>query len=1099
MDQKSWLWRKKSSEKIIVSSDKVNLSVNKNEEETLLIDKARLEKDLEIANDKLSVALSDCKTKDELVKKLTNMEQEAIARWEKAKSEVAILKQDLNDAVQKRLAGEERLIHLDAALKECMQQLRFVREEQEQRIHDAVSKTSNEFEKTRKILEEKLADTCKRLSKLGGENAQLSKALLVKDKMIEDLNRELIGVETDLNALVSRLESTEKEKGSLKYEVRVLEKEVEIRNEEREFHRRTADASHKQHLEGVKKIAKLESECQRLRLLVRKRLPGPAALVKMKNEVEMLGRDSFEIRRRQSNPTSSLDSSLESSPETRNERLNVATCRVSALEEENCALKEALNKKNNELQVIKIMQARASSLQVASPHELSNGQKVMESGKSSLTLSELPFASMSDAGSEDKGSSAESWASPLILEFEHFKNGKLKGSPTTCKIVGSSDLELMDDFVEMEKLAIVSVEKSAANSNILSNEVNGKPKSVETELNRCHPEAMSKETVLRPNSSNPGSCLPYPDVISGDISTGEVPDWLQNISKMVLDQSSFSKRDPEQILEDIRAAMIHRSPEKLIGTELFANRCDEPNVPCNNGSMLPKPSVIDSVSDANEVDITHQVDIRGSVSRLIELVEGISVSSLDDDKSSYKKDGSFYSEETPTGYMVRVFQWKMSELNTILKQFMHNCYDLLNGKASIENFLQDLNSTLDWIMNHCFSLQDVSSMRESIKKHFDWDESRSDCDLETGTMVHVSEVDKSRVLREQFPCLEKDSISKNHDVPTGELQSTLTEEPRKLKEEVTSVESAKNDLEAKFQSTNGARETRTNQLQESEKKIVNLEKELETLRELKGTIEGQIVNQQVVNHDLDAQLTAVKNELNETRRKFTALEVELDNKNNCFEELEATCLELQLQLESTRKQNPSMVLIQEDKQLRTEWEITTASERLAECQETILNLGKQLKALATPKEAALLDKVILNPNDETQTLSVSTTITTPTPTTDTASTPTVSNIKTTNNRFSLLDQMLAEDDAFPKDHEMPKPVEVDANHTSTSDPDKAIDPQKAVLIWNGHKNGVDKDTVGNLAIVPSRKQGDGDGGLWRKLLWRKKKGRSHKMAFLFGG
>ena len=47
--------------------------------QTLLIDKARLEKDLEIANDKLSVALSDCKTKDELVKKLTNMEQEAIA------------------------------------------------------------------------------------------------------------------------------------------------------------------------------------------------------------------------------------------------------------------------------------------------------------------------------------------------------------------------------------------------------------------------------------------------------------------------------------------------------------------------------------------------------------------------------------------------------------------------------------------------------------------------------------------------------------------------------------------------------------------------------------------------------------------------------------------------------------------------------------------------------------------------------------------------------------------------------------------------------------------------------------------------------------
>lgn len=813
---------------------------------------------------------------------------------------MAALKQELNDAVQKRLAGEERVIQLDAALKECMQQLRFVREEQEQRIHDAVSKTSNEFEKSQKILEEKLADSGKRISKLSGENTQLSKALLVKEKMIENLNRQLAGVEADLNALVSRLESTEKENGALKYEVRVLEKEVEIRNEEREFNRRTADASHKQHLESVKKIAKLESECQRLRLLVRKRLPGPAALVKMKNEVEMLGRDSFEIRRRQMNPTGSLDSSLENSPETPNKRISVLTSRLSALEEENSALKEALNKKNNELQVAKIMQTRASSklLQVESPHELSNGHKIMESGKGSLTLPELPVASMSDTGSDDKVSSAESWASALISELEHFKNGKQKASPTTCKIVGSSDLDLMDDFVEMEKLAIVSVEKSAANSQILSNEVNGKPKSLETELNGCCPEAITKETVPRPNS-NLGSCLTYLDAMSGDISTGKVPDWLQNILKLVFDQSSLAKRDPEQILEDIRAAMKHQNPDKFIDTKENANHSDEPILPCNNGSMLQKPLGMDSASEANDINITskhnqHQVDLRGSVSRLIELVEGISLSSSDDDKSSSGKDGSFYSE-TPTGYMVRVFQWKTSELNSTLKKFMHNCYDLLNGKASIENFLQELNSTLDWIMNHCFSLQDVSSMRDSIKKHFDWDESRSDCDLET--TVHASDVDKSRVPREQFSWLKKDTNPRNHDATTGELQSTLTEENRKLKEELTCVESAKKDLEVKFQSTTGTSETLTNQLQESEKKIVNLQKELETLKELKGTVESQIVNQHLVNQDLDAQLTAARNELNETRRNFAALEVELDNKNNCFEELEATCLELQLQLE----------------------------------------------------------------------------------------------------------------------------------------------------------------------------------------------------------
>ena len=37
--------------------------------------------------------------------------------------------------------------------------------------------------------------------------------------------------------------------------------------------------------------------------------------------------------------------------------------------------------------------------------------------------------------------------------------------------------------------------------------------------------------------------------------------------------------------------------------------------------------------------------------------------------------------------------------------------------------------------------------------------------------------------------------------------------------------------------------------------------------------------------------------LNEVLQNFSSLEVELDDKNNCCEELEATCLELQLQLE----------------------------------------------------------------------------------------------------------------------------------------------------------------------------------------------------------
>ncbi|KAB5524964.1 hypothetical protein DKX38_022716 [Salix brachista] len=75
-------------------------------------------------------------------------------------------------------------------------------------------------------------------------------------------------------------------------------------------------------------------------------------------------------------------------------------------------------------------------------------------------------------------------------------------------------------------------------------------------------------------------------------------------------------------------------------------------------------------------------------------------------------------------------------------------------------------------------------------------------------------------------------------------------------------------------------------------------------------------------------------------------DLELENQKSCCEELEATCLELQLQLESmTKKEIPSSEHHREESQLWTDWEMTAASEKLAECQETILNLGKQLKTI----------------------------------------------------------------------------------------------------------------------------------------------------------
>ncbi|XVE87094.1 hypothetical protein DITRI_Ditri18aG0088500 [Diplodiscus trichospermus] len=1078
MDQKSWLWRKKSTEKIIFATDKLNLSQKDNEEEMLVADKGGLENEVKILNDKLSAALSACNSKDELVKKHEKMELEAVAGREKVEAEAVSLKRELGEALQQSVASEERLTHLDGALKECMQQLHFIREEQEQRIHDAVMKASEEFEKSQKILEEQLAETSKRLTKLGVENSNLSKALLAKEKTIDDLNKQRAQMETDFNALMTRLEFTEKDNASLKYEVRVLEKELEIRNEEREFNRRTAEASHKQHLESVKKIAKLESECQRLRLLVRKRLPGPAALAKMKNEVEMLGRDSVEMRRRTLSPSptgTGLDFAGDNYSHSPSKRINILTEQLCAMEEENKALKEALNKKMNELQFSRVMYARTASKlsEVESQlEESAKSQANNDSTRNSVMSHEISLASVSDVGSDDKASCAESWASALISELEHFRSGQLRKS-SSHKTVGSSEINLMDDFVEMEKLALVSVDKLSGSSHVSSDEANGTLGPLQNGSSGNSLEVTCKEIVPVPDSQSDHSTLNN-EMMSKSPLLNNVPGWLQEILKLILEQNRATKRNPDEILEDVRKALTCLSYPSSGAIFYQREGSEHPNSsdPSISGYISWKPSNGSSKVDSSKGDADVNIgleeknnlrldpDLSKSICRIIELVEGISLSSPDYsilETLSNKKNNSFpyKHSETPSGYMVRVFQWKTSELSAVLQQFVHACYDLLNGKTDLKKFTQELTFALDWIINHCFSIQDVSSMRDAVKKHFDWDESRSESEAEVGIVGQSAEADKLHIAS-----------------PYGQTNFLQQEEPnareenRKLRDELINIEAEKKHLEDKLQSTTKRSDSLLNQLEESENTIAHLQAELDALRKNEEMVKGTVEEHKSINENFDKQLSLTNAEQYEAHQKIPSQDLELENKNNCHEELGATFLD-----SVTEKELSNSEINPEGNKFRTDWEITAASEKLAECQETILNLGKQLKALASPKEAALFEKVISNPVDTIA----------PAPTTI----PTPQK-KLISQRSSLLDQMIAEDNAETNNPESPKAKE--KGHPSLS----FISSRTIPLLDN--KCQEDNAEVKSLAIVASKKQG---GSLWKKLLWRKTKGNSKKKPLPF--
>ncbi|KAL0919874.1 hypothetical protein M5K25_011998 [Dendrobium thyrsiflorum] len=902
MESKTRLWRRKLSEKAITK-------------ERVL----ELERSLKNLNEQLSSVRNESDAKDALIGKQTQVAEEAIAGWKKAEAEALSFKLELDDALRQKVIAEVKVTNFDAALKECVQRLHALKDEQQRTVNDVSVNLLQEREKTQ-VLEERLADASQRLQHLSVEKNNLCGILDIKEKFIKDLNVSKSQAETDFAALVERFDFSEKINESLKYEVLMLQKELVIRNQEREFNLRSAESAQKQHQESARKINRLESECHRLRVMIRKRLPGPAAIAKMRSEVEMLGNSVPETRR---NSNYTMDSSLDFAQEIGHDALSKQLVRLRGIEDENKILKESLKKKSSELQLSRIMFARtASKLSQAEKQltELSKVSTCLEVAKNSFVTNELPLASVSEhGGNKDAVRCPESWASALMSQLEHFRIGK--------PAIGSSQSSLMDDFEKMEKLAIVCADKPEEGSSI-EEYIFLTPKSLDSKPELL--ESMSKELVPLEKLSNSGefdlrgqSCF---------IQYEKYPTWLQDILKVIVEKHYTTQLNLDVILLEVRTALNkNKTTVKAKPLDPFfvgENACQGP---CHSSftsadGLLGTKKFLPSETGNQPL----QSKIESALHRIIELIEGFiprempvnegeNLISLNDRHIDPR-----HKLASSTRQKTCIFFWESSELTMVFQRFIDVCYVMLCKQAEVEKFVCELASTLGWISDHCFSLQDVSEMEETIKKNFGGDFLFWDDDTEVevnsskGVNCKTGADDKFKVIRDGLYILSK----------MGIIGSKLRDENRKLKHQITNVEPGKKNLE----------------------------------EILKPGSSGLDKDQKLVSQDLGNQLTDAKVELNETRRKFSSLEAELEEKSNYCEELKERCLELQLQIESASdKYMHKFDMVLEEKELRTDWEISTASEKLAECQETILELGKQLKALASPKNAALLDNLISSP------------------------------------------------------------------------------------------------------------------------------------------
>ncbi|XP_050158951.1 filament-like plant protein isoform X1 [Malus sylvestris] len=402
--ERKWLWKKKPLEKSSGETDSSG-SVSSNSErysdEQQEAQKASLNHDaqspevtskaassadhvnysLKSLTERLSAALVNVSAKEDLVKQHAKVAEEAVAGWEKAENEAAVFKSELEVTVQQNLVLEDRVSHLDGALKECVRQLRQAREEQEQTIQEAVLKKTRDWESTKLKLESQIIELQRKA----------------------EVNRSEASAFVDPH-LSHKLQSLENENSALKHELLTQAEELEIMTIERDLSTQAAETASKQHLESIKKVARLESECRRLKALGSK-IPTV-------------------IDHKSSAASSMYVESCMDSQSDSGERLNM-------------------------------MEIDSQKM---------NGS---EANKRDLTFSDC-------------------WASALVAELDQFKNEKAVNRNLPAP---SIDVDLMDDFLEMERLASLPQtenETSYLESEAIVNQTNNEERALRAEL-----EAMS--------------------------------------------------------------------------------------------------------------------------------------------------------------------------------------------------------------------------------------------------------------------------------------------------------------------------------------------------------------------------------------------------------------------------------------------------------------------------------------------------------------------------------------------------------------------------------------------------------------------------------
>ncbi|XP_061375362.1 filament-like plant protein 4 isoform X2 [Gastrolobium bilobum] len=818
-----------------------------------------------------------------------------------------------------------------------MRQIRNLKEEHEQKIQEVALTKTKQLDRIKGELEDKIFNFEQELLRSAAENAALSRTLQERSNMLIKLSEEKAQAEGEIELLKSNIESCEREINSLKYELHVISKELEIRNEEKNMSMRSAEAANKQHMEGVKKIAKLEAECQRLRGLVRKKLPGPAALAQMKLEVENLGRDYGETRLRKS-PVKPASSHMSPLPEFSVENVQklqkdneFLTERLLAMEEETKMLKEGLARRNSELQASRSMCAKTlSKLQILEAQVQSNYQQkgspksiihINHESIYSRNASHAPsLVSMSEDGNDDVGSCADSWSTVIISDLSQLP--KEKNTEEMSKSEATKKLELMDDFLEVEKLArlsndsngdaSVSVAPNHETTEIVTNDVS------EVSTGKDDPSESEKKIDSNPLPSQGSSAAvlspPDPESDGDGLSLEELRSRILSVFESTAKDADIGKivKDIKHVLEDAHDPSIQDSiaviPHSVELSDTTFDKQSDPNV----ADLNAKKELISSQQPTEYVQITS--DLEAAISQIHDFVlflgrEAMSVHDI-------SSDGDGISQ-------------KMEEFSVTFNEVIRN-------KASL----------LQFVLNLSYVLAKVREFRFNILGYKGTEAETNSPDCIDKIALPENKLIQDNLSGERYqngrahilnPCSDPE-VPDDGNLTSG-FESNSTSQKFSMEDfEELKLEKEKAVVDLSKCSEN--LEMTKSQLLETEQLLAEVKSQLASAQRSNSLAETQLKCMAESYRSLETRAQEFETELNHLLMKTETLEIELKDEKRGHEAALAKFKELEEQLqryESSAADN--------DRKTKQERDLAATAEKLAECQETIFLLGKQLKAL----------------------------------------------------------------------------------------------------------------------------------------------------------